>query len=57
MGTSCKGICIQFKGEKAPNGVKYSLGHKRCSYCQLFMQTNTIRCPCCSTILRTKPRN
>ncbi len=57
MGRSCKGICVRYTGEKISNGLKYSSGYKRCSHCSLFVKTTDIRCPCCSVILRTKPRN
>ncbi len=57
MGQVCKGICIRYTGEKISNGLKYSSGYKRCTYCSLFLKTIKIRCPCCSVKLRTKPRN
>ncbi len=57
MGQVCKGICDRYTGEKIPNGLKYSSGYKRCTYCSLFIQTTEIRCPCCSVKLRTKSRN
>jgi len=57
MGASCKGICIQMKHSSIPNSKKYELGLKRCSWCEVFMATEEIRCPCCKMILRTKSRN
>jgi len=54
MGQVCKGICDRYTGEKIPNGLKYSSGYKRCTYCCLFIQTTKIRCPCCSVKLITK---
>ncbi len=57
MGQVCKGICIRYAGEKISDGLKYSSGYKRCTYCSLFVKTIEIRCPCCSAKLRTKPRN
>jgi len=57
MGRTCRGICIDYKSPKIPNGQKYILGHKRCSFCSLFIETDEIRCPCCKVVLRTKPRN
>jgi len=57
MGRTCKGICVDYLCPKIPNGQKYLFGCKRCTYCELFMSINEIRCPCCSTVLRTKPRN
>jgi len=37
MGQVCKGICIRYTGEKISNGLKYSSGYKRCTYCSLFV--------------------
>jgi len=56
MGRTCRGICIDYKSPKIPNALKYQLGHKRCTFCALFLLVNEARCPCCKTILRTKPR-
>lgn len=52
----CSGICIRYKNSPMPNGLKYKQGHKRCSYCGLFLNTQNARCPCCKITLRTKPR-
>ena len=56
MGVMCSGICIRYKSSTMPNGLKYAQGHKRCSYCGLFMDVENTRCPCCKIILRTKSR-
>ena len=57
MVASCKGICIHLKHQSIPNAKKYQFGLKRCSWCEVFMSTEEIRCPCCKMILRTKSRN
>ena len=57
MARSCRGVCCQFEGKSVRNGLRYSLGQKRCTFCGLFMDTESIRCPCCSAILRTKSRS
>ena len=57
MGASCKGICIQMRHSAVPNSKKYEIGLKRCSWCEVFLLTEEIRCPCCKMILRTKSRN
>ena len=57
MGASSKGICIQMKHSPVPNAKKYEFGLKRCSWCEVFLATDEIRCPCCKMILRTKSRN
>jgi len=57
MGASCKGICTMHKATKVPNSQKYQFGLKRCSWCEVWLDTEDIRCPCCKMILRTKSRN
>ena len=57
MGFVCKGFCDDFRGEKIPNGSKYEYGQKRCTFCGIFMTVDSCRCPCCSSILRTKARS
>ena len=56
----CKGICTRYKatkkGSKFTMGF-YGLGFKRCQICELFIDWEGKRCPCCSYKLRTKPRN
>lgn len=56
MGRSCRGICETMKAVPVPNGMRYEMGHKRCSFCGLFFSIPDIRCPCCKAVLRTKPR-
>lgn len=57
MGASCKGICLNSIVTKVPNSKKYQFGLKRCSWCEIWVDTNEIRCHCCKMILRTKSRN
>ena len=57
MGASCKGICTQHKIMKVPNSQKYQFGLKRCSWCEVWLETEAIRCSCCKMILRTKKKN
>ncbi len=56
MGQMCKGVCIEYIGPRMQNGKRYGSGQKRCSYCELFILTDEVRCPCCGVILRTKSR-
>jgi len=54
----CKGVCKKFKAEKSFEGKsRYELGQKRCNVCELFLNYNDARCPCCSCKLRTNPRS
>ena len=57
MGASCKGVCLQKSITKVPNSQKYQFGLKRCSWCEVWLDTDEIRCTCCKMILRTKSRN
>ena len=54
---SCKNICIRHKVSGAPSGLRYAAGQKRCNTCELFINWDGVRCPCCSCRLRTAPRN
>ena len=54
MANSCKGKCSIYRANKTYNG-HYFLGHKRCQICEIFIKWDGTRCPCCSSMLRTKP--
>ena len=55
----CKGICIHHKINKSGQREtgRYESGLKRCSFCEVFIEWEGLRCPCCGCILRRKPRN
>ena len=55
MTASCKGVCHRFESKPFGN-LRYDKGYKICSYCDVFMKINVLRCPCCTLILRTKSR-
>ena len=48
----CKGICVRHKVSS-----RYSIGHKRCKVCELFIKWDGLWCPCCGYKLRTRPRS
>ena len=55
---ACRDQCASLKiTEPMPNGLRYSQGQKRCSNCEIFMFHDGIKCPCCNTKLKTKPRS
>jgi hypothetical protein len=56
MVASCRGICIRYEVAIIASAPKYSTGHKRCNFCSIFLKTNSLRCPCCRLVLRTKSR-
>jgi len=37
MGKTCRGICILHKAKPVPNRIRYELGHKRCTFCGVFL--------------------
>ena len=57
MGASCKGACRLSEKIKIPNSHKYEYGLKLCSWCEVWFNTDEIRCLCCKMILRTKSRS
>ncbi|BDQ30393.1 MULTISPECIES: hypothetical protein [Nitrosopumilus] len=53
----CKGICENLELTPVPTSLRYRLGHKRCTMCSIFVETEKLSCPCCGVRLRTKSRN
>jgi hypothetical protein len=53
---ACKGICENYKATKPYNSIRYKIGHKRCNLCALFVKWDGVRCPCCSSVLRTRSK-
>ena len=56
---NCDGICSKYVVKKPTikSAGRYESGHKRCSFCEVYLIWNGRNCPCCGTALRTKPRN
>lgn len=53
----CKNICEKYRAVKSGNTSYYAEGSKRCQVCDIFIKWDGSRCPCCKSVLRTKPRN
>ena len=55
----CNGICHRYKVAKPHNemGGRYDNGQKRCHECDVFINWDGSRCPCCGKLLRLKPRS
>ncbi len=54
----CKSQCEKYKAYKTGGALSYySQGYKLCIECELFLDWAGTRCPCCNTVLRTKPHN
>ncbi len=52
----CNGLCERLKSAPVRNNLRYKTGQKRCSLCAQYFHTEGVRCPCCGTRLRSKPR-
>ena len=57
MMTYCIGECRKYKAIKPLNIGRYAVGQKRCNYCELFVNYDGIKCPCCNSQLRCLPRS
>ena len=54
---TCKGVCSRYKAAKPPRPLtRYGEGQKRCTACNIFTDWKGLRCPCCVSVLRTKPK-
>lgn len=53
----CLGICTRYKAQRPLGGERYKEGQKRCSNCEIFVNWEGKRCPCCNTVLRISSRN
>ncbi len=54
---NCNGVCNQFKAKKIPLKSRYSEGQKFCNLCCMYIKYDGNSCPCCSSNLRTMPRD
>ncbi len=52
----CNCICKQFEAKKPLQGTRYGQGQKRCQMCEIWLDYEGVRCPCCHYRLRTKSR-
>jgi len=52
---NCHGLCERYRYRKQYS--YYLEGAKCCLSCQIFIKWEGRRCPCCSGLLRTRPRN
>jgi hypothetical protein len=54
---TCNGVCSKYISTRTKDRLNYGYNRKRCSICEIFITWEGIRCPCCSTRLRNKPKN
>lgn len=54
---ACIGKCKQYKALKPTKIGRYASGQKRCNYCEIFVDYDGFRCPCCKNQLRCIPRS
>jgi len=45
------------EAESVSNKIRYKIGHKRCTFCGIFLDIEDARCICCKAVLRTKARS
>ena len=53
----CSTLCKKYRPKDVTGHDKYAQGQKRCSECMEYLDFEGKFCPCCGTVLRTKPRN
>jgi len=54
---SCRGICIRHRAQKPfGSSSRYAAGQKRCQVCEIFINWDGMRCPCCANRFRTRSR-
>jgi hypothetical protein len=54
---ACKKVCDRMARKRSFSDVAYGSGLKRCSVCSVYIICSSVKCPCCSSKLRTHPRN
>jgi hypothetical protein len=45
------------EAKSVSNKIRYQIGHKRCTFCGIFLSIEDARCICCKAVLRTKARS
>ncbi len=54
----CRSLCLKYKAYKTSETLSYyGQGYKLCKECEIFLDWAGTRCPCCNTVLRSKPHN
>ena len=53
----CTGRCWQYSTGYRPGDRRYAHGRKYCKHCEVFMESDEKKCPCCGNWLRIKPRD
>ena len=53
----CNGICVKYKAIRPRSGGWcYTTGQKRCKVCDIYLNWERLRCPCCGNELRSGPK-
>ena len=53
----CKGNCGRYKANRPRSGGwRYTTGQKRCQVCDIYLNLEGFRCPCCGNQLRSGPK-
>ncbi|GEM_PF-517075 len=53
----CSGVCLQYKASRPASGGRYSVGQKWCTSCCIYLNVESLRCPCCNKCLRNRRRH
>lgn len=53
----CIGKCKQYKSIKPRQIGRCASGQKRCDFCEIFLNYDGLKCPCCNKQLRSLPRS
>ena len=54
----CKGICHRYPAPpRTKGGDRYTIGQKRCGVCECWMGFEGFICPCCKSLVRTRPES
>ena len=56
MTFKCKGVCHRHHAHSPGIFHRYSQNTKRCTVCSIYIKWEGQRCPCCSNLLKTRPR-
>jgi len=57
MSSQCKGLCVSYVVKILFNEKYYDNNRVFCRQCERFMKIPTVRCPCCKSSVRYRPRS
>jgi len=57
MSIICNGVCHRYKATKPASRGRYTSGQKRCNSCNVYLNWDSLWCPCCNYRLRLGSRS